>query len=63
MQKIIQFFKEAHIELKKVAWPSKEQTIHYTVLVVLISVSLAIILGLLDIIFGEFISKFVFGIK
>lgn len=60
MQKIIQFFKEAYSELKRVAWPSKEQTIHYTFLVIFISVSLAIILGLLDVIFGEFISKFIF---
>ena len=63
MQKVIQFFKEVHIELKKVAWPSKEQTIHYTVLVVIISIFVAIILGLLDSIFGEFISNFIFRIK
>lgn len=60
MQKVIQFFKEAYIELKRVSWPTKDQTVHYTILVIAISLSLAIVLGLLDLIFSNFITKFIF---
>ncbi|MCK4635513.1 MAG: preprotein translocase subunit SecE [Candidatus Moranbacteria bacterium] len=59
MQKIIQFLKEAYAELKKVSWPSREQTIHYTILVIVISLTVAIILGLLDNTFSGFLSKFI----
>lgn len=59
MQKIIQFLKEAYAELKKVSWPSKEQTIHYTILVIVISLLVAVILGLLDNTFSGFIRQFI----
>ena len=48
MNKIITFFKEAKVELLKVNWLSKKQTINYTLLVIGISVAVAAFLGGLD---------------
>lgn len=48
MQKIMQFFLEAKAEMLKVNWPSKKQTMNYTMLVVAVSVVVALFLGGLD---------------
>jgi preprotein translocase subunit SecE len=43
------FFREVHIELKKVTWPSRKETIAATSMVILLSVVVAFFLGFLDI--------------
>lgn len=48
MPNIFHFFKEVTEELKKVSWPSREQTIRYTVLVILAAAVVGIFLGGLD---------------
>ncbi|MFZ2226606.1 MAG: preprotein translocase subunit SecE [Candidatus Moraniibacteriota bacterium] len=54
--KIVQFLREAKVELQKVNWPTKQQTINYTLIVIGISVAISLFLGGLDFIF-EFILK------
>ena len=48
MNKVISFLNEAKEELNKVAWPTREQTIRYTVLVILVTVVVGVALGGLD---------------
>lgn len=48
MDKPISFLKEVWEELSKVAWPTREQTIRYTVLVIIIAVVTGLFLGGLD---------------
>ena len=48
MPNIFSFLKEVKEELGKVAWPSREQTIRYTVLVILVAVGVGLFLGGLD---------------
>ncbi len=48
MPNIIGFFKEVKEELLKVTWPTREQTIRYTVLVILVAVVVGVFLGGLD---------------
>lgn len=48
MKKIVNFFKEVYGELQKVVWPSRKQTIRYTVTVIVFSVIVAVILGAAD---------------
>ena len=48
MSKISQFFKEVWAELKKVVWPSRDQVIKYTAVVIIFSAVIAIILGAAD---------------
>jgi len=54
--KIVQFLTEAKVELQKVNWPTKQQTINYTLIVIGISLAISLFLGGLDFIF-EFILK------
>jgi preprotein translocase subunit SecE len=48
MKKIVQFFKDSYAELAKVVWPSKEDVISSTKVVVFSTVAMALLLGLLD---------------
>ncbi|MFH1193873.1 MAG: preprotein translocase subunit SecE [bacterium] len=48
MNKIMKYFFESKSELKKVAWPTKSQTINYTILVIAISLGIAAFFGILD---------------
>jgi len=48
MKKMIQFFKECYAELKKVVWPSKEDVISSTKVVLLSTLAMALLLGLID---------------
>ncbi len=44
----ISYFKEVRSEVDKIVWPTKEQTIRYTVLVIIVSVATGLFLGGLD---------------
>ncbi len=46
--KFLQFFSEVRSELAKVIWPSRAETIRYTLTVIVFSVIVAIILGSVD---------------
>lgn len=51
MSKITQYLKETKTELKHVIWPSRRQTIFYTVIVIVLSMVIAYLLGVFDFIF------------
>ena len=55
LKKISAFFQESKHELKKVNWPSKEETIRYTIFVIVISITLSLFLGAWDAIFLKII--------
>lgn len=46
--KLVSYFTESRDELKKVIWPSRAETIKYTMLVLGISVGMALFLGAVD---------------
>jgi preprotein translocase subunit SecE len=48
MKKITQFFKDSYAELRKVVWPSKEDVIASTKVVLVSTVVMAMILGAID---------------
>jgi len=58
--KLITYVKESYTELKKVTWPTKEQVVNYTIVVIVTSVIFAIILGIMDLFFSKGVEKFVF---
>jgi len=60
VKKIVIFLKEVKMEMKKVNWPTKKETIRYTLIVIAISIAVAIYLGGLDFIFTTILNKFVF---
>jgi preprotein translocase subunit SecE len=48
MNKLIQYIQDSKSELKKVVWPTKQQTTNHTLLVVGFSLGVALFLGLVD---------------
>jgi preprotein translocase subunit SecE len=47
--KAIQFLREVKVELKKVTWPSRKQTVGSTVVVILLVMIISFFLGIVDI--------------
>jgi preprotein translocase subunit SecE len=54
------FLQESWLEIKKVNWPSKRETIKYTLVVLLTLTITALFLGGVDFIFTRFLNKFIF---
>ena len=48
IDKGLQFLREVKIELKKVVWPTRKQTIGSTVVVLILTMIIALFLGLID---------------
>ena len=55
MQSFAQYLRDTLAELKQVKWPTQNQALVYTALVIGISVAVALFVGLFDHIFGLFI--------
>lgn len=53
------YFVGSYIEMKKVSWPTKKQTINYSLLVIGLSIGLAIFFSLLDYIFNLGITQMI----
>lgn len=60
MFNLIKYFKEVREELTKVSWPSRQQTIQKTILVITVSVVVGIYIGALDFLFTT-LSKLLIG--
>ncbi|MBP7061049.1 MAG: preprotein translocase subunit SecE [Candidatus Moranbacteria bacterium] len=58
MQAILTFLKEARVELSRVNWPTRQEILHYTMLVIVMSLAVAIFLGSLDFLFGLLVEKY-----
>jgi preprotein translocase subunit SecE len=48
MNKIVLFFQEVVGEMKKVVWPTQEEVLEYTKVVVISTILLSIVFGLVD---------------
>jgi preprotein translocase subunit SecE len=58
-QKIVNFLKEVQLEVKKVNWPTREETLKYTFIVIVFSAFVALFLGGLDIIFNNLLRIYI----
>lgn len=58
VDRIVTFLKEARVELKKVRWPTREETTRYTLAVIVMSAALAVYLGGLDYLFQFILNTF-----
>ena len=57
--RFVGYIKESRAELKKVVWPTRQETINSTVAVIVISGSVALFLGGLDFLFQFILNRFV----
>jgi preprotein translocase subunit SecE len=51
---ISQFFYDTRSELRKVVWPSREQAINLTALVIGVSIAVAAFVGVVDVLLQKF---------
>lgn len=56
---VVTFLKEVRVEIKKVNWPTRQETLQYTLIVIGVSVALAIFLGGVDFVFTTLLNKFI----
>ena len=49
------YFEESWLEIKKVNWPNKQETLRLTMKVVGLSIFIALILGVIDYVFSQLI--------
>ncbi len=59
MNRLIGYIKETRLEMRKVTWPTRQQTIHFTVMVIIVSVGTALILGGFDFLFRALLARFI----
>jgi len=59
IQKLKIFLQESRQELKRVNWPTKKETVKYTLFVIGLSLIVAAFLGLLDFIFARILSNII----
>ena len=57
--KIVSFLKEVKLEIKKINWPTKKETIKYTLIVLGVCIVVATFLGGLDYLFSIILNKFI----
>ncbi len=59
VSKLIRFLKEVKLEIKKVNWPTRENVIRYTLIIIVSPLIIAAFLGGLDVVFTSILNKFV----
>jgi len=52
------FLKEVRLEMKKVNWPTRQETLKYALMVIGVSLSVAVFLGGIDFLFTTILNKF-----
>ena len=59
MKPLVEYFTAARIELAKVTWPNRRQTVRLTTLVIAFSLIFAAVLGGLDLVFSTLVQKII----
>lgn len=57
----IDYLRETRGELKHVSWPTRDQTIAFTIIVIILSFAVAYFLGFFDYGFAFLLEKFILG--
>ena len=60
-EKILQFFREVRVEIKKVTWPTRKETLGSTVVVLITTFILAAFLGMVDLILSNGVERLLGG--
>ncbi|MEK7505980.1 MAG: preprotein translocase subunit SecE [Patescibacteria group bacterium] len=58
-ERIKLFLTESKQELKRVNWPRREETVRYTIFVIVLSLVISAFLGILDYIFIQILQKII----
>ena len=55
VKELIQFFEESKVEIKKVVWPTRKETVTTCIAVLVVSVVIALYLGVVDLAFSKIV--------
>jgi len=58
VNRLVRYLVESRAELKKVAWPTRQELIKHTLIVIGLSLFVAAFLGILDVVFSRLLTKF-----
>ena len=59
INKLVQYIRDSKNEVKKVTWPTKKEIKQHTVLVIIISISMALFLGVVDLFLTKIIEQII----
>ncbi|OHA02519.1 MAG: preprotein translocase subunit SecE [Candidatus Sungbacteria bacterium RIFCSPLOWO2_02_FULL_51_17] len=59
LTRIVTFLQDVRTEMRKVTWPTRAQTLQYTIVVIAISLGVAAFLGAWDYVFTQILNRFV----
>lgn len=59
MNRLINYFKDTRSEMNHVSWPTREQTINFTLIVIVFSVFIGLLLGVFDFSFSTILKSFI----
>lgn len=58
LMNIVNYFKEVRVELTKVSWPTREEAIHLTIIIIIASLAVGLYIGGLDLGFTKLLGTF-----
>lgn len=56
---VVKYFREAKVELEKVSWPTRKDTVMYSTLVFALSIATAAFIGVLDLGLAQGLEKLI----
>jgi preprotein translocase subunit SecE len=59
VDRVFKFFKEVKVELGKVTWPNRQELIGSTIIVVVLSLVMAVYIGILDFILSSLFGRII----
>ncbi|MFI5240217.1 MAG: preprotein translocase subunit SecE [Candidatus Saccharimonadia bacterium] len=59
MNQIVEYIKEARAELARVTWPTRQQTINWTLAVIVFSIGFSVVIAGLDWVFNLIVQKLI----
>ncbi len=57
--RVAKYFREARAEMRKVTWPTRQEALHLTGIVLAVTVAMAILLWILDLLFTGVMSALI----
>jgi preprotein translocase subunit SecE len=57
--RVVKYFREARAEMRKVTWPTRQEALYLTGIVLAVTVAMAILLWVLDILFSGVMSALI----
>jgi preprotein translocase subunit SecE len=59
MKRLLNYFKDTRSEMNHVSWPTKEQTINFTAIVLVFAIFIGLLLGVFDFAFSYLLKIFI----